>query len=223
MPPQRRLISIADSSQAPSRPHGDEVDGAAPDHALACQPSADLQRLDRDLRRVLRVGGEAAAEVGLPVRAAEHLVVRREDVDLARGADPELGARAPQVLALDPLLHDPALAGEGGEVVEDGGLGVLERERGAECALVERERHVDEGVAEAADAAVELHDRRRAAQLAQRLQHVALAGDVEAAGVRHVLVGEDAPAAGLRPQPLERGIGAVERDPEANGELDLVR
>ena len=68
-----------------SRPDRDEVDGAAADHALARQPPADLQRLDGDLRRVLRVGGEAAAEVGLAVRAAEHLVVGGEDVDLARG------------------------------------------------------------------------------------------------------------------------------------------
>ena len=62
-----------------------------------------------------------------------------------------------------------------------------------------------------------------AAQLAQRPQDVALAGDVEAARVRDALVGEDTPAAGLRPQPLERGVGAVERDPEPDGELDLVR
>ena len=68
--------------------HGDEVDGAATDDALARESAPDLERLDRDLGRVLRVGGEAAAEVRLPVRAAEHLVVGREDVDLARGADP---------------------------------------------------------------------------------------------------------------------------------------
>ena len=61
------------------------------------------------------------------------------------------------------------------------------------------------------------------AELLQRAEHILLAADVEAARVRHVLVVEDAPAPALRPEPLERRIGAVERDPEANRELHLVR
>ena len=52
---------------------------------------------------------------------------------------------------------------------------------------------------------------------------VAVVGHVEAARMRHVLLGEDPSAAGLRPEPLELRVGAVERDPEADGELDLVR
>ena len=44
-----------------------------------------------------------------PCGPAEDLVVRGEDVDLAGRADAELCARAAKVVALDPLLDDPAL------------------------------------------------------------------------------------------------------------------
>ena len=69
-----------------------------------------------------------AAEVRLAVRPAEHLVVRREDVHLAGRADPELHARAPEVVAQDPLLDDPAQTVERGEVLLGTQLLVFELE-----------------------------------------------------------------------------------------------
>ena len=67
--------------------HRDEIEPGTADHPLTREPAADLQRLDRDLGRVLRVGGEAAAEVRLAMRPPEYLVVCGEDVDLAGRAD----------------------------------------------------------------------------------------------------------------------------------------
>ena len=89
------------------------------------------------------------------MRAAEHLVVRRHDVDLARRADAELDARAAEVRADDALLDDAALALERVEVLVDILLEILELERPAQVA-VEGRIDVDERVAEAAHAAVEL-------------------------------------------------------------------
>ena len=63
------------------------------------EPLADLRRLARDHGRVVRVGGEAAAEVALPARPAEQLVVRRQQLELAERRDPQLDARAPELLA----------------------------------------------------------------------------------------------------------------------------
>jgi hypothetical protein len=40
--------------------------------------------------------------------------------------------------------------------------------------------------------------------------------------VRDALLGEHAPAARFRPEPLELWVGAVERDPQPDRELDLV-
>ena len=115
----------------------------------------------------------------------------------------------------------PPCACERGEVVEHAGLGVLERERRAERPR-QRQRHVDRALPRPLTPRSSFTIAVGAAQLAQRPQDVAFAGDVEAARVRHALLGEDPPAAGLRPQPLERGVGAVERDAEPDGELDLV-
>ena len=64
-----------------------------------------------DLARVGDVGGEAAAEIALPARAAEQLVVRREQLDVAERRHPQLHARAAEAPSpRDPLLDDAALA-----------------------------------------------------------------------------------------------------------------
>ena len=88
---------------------GDEVDARAPDHPFACQAPSDLEPLGCDSLGVLLIGGEMAAEVRVPVRPAQHLVVRRHDVHLADRAHPELSARAAEQLSFDALLDDPAL------------------------------------------------------------------------------------------------------------------
>ena len=76
----------------------------------------------RDLARVPGLGREAAAEVALPARAAEQLVVRRHDLDLAVRRDVELHARAAHVGAGDALLDDAADLAEPLEVAVDGQL-----------------------------------------------------------------------------------------------------
>src|SRR4051794_24657361 len=82
----------------------DEVDRATADHTDARELGADPLRDRRDLARVLGLGGEAAAEVALPARTPEQLVVRRDDLDLAVGRDVQLHARAAYVGAGDALL-----------------------------------------------------------------------------------------------------------------------
>ncbi len=92
--------------------NGDEVDREAADHALTRQPLADLRRLPRDRGGVGGIGREATAEVALPARAAEQLVVRREHLERAERRHPHLDARAAELLAGDSLLDDPAALGE---------------------------------------------------------------------------------------------------------------
>ena len=96
------------------------------------------------------------------MRTAEHLVVRRHDVDLARRAHPQLDARAAEVLALDALLDDAALLVERREVLLDVDLLVLELDRRAEVAHSRVE--VEQRVPETAHAQVELEDRVHARQ-----------------------------------------------------------
>ncbi len=68
---------------------------------------------------------EAAAEIRLPARAAEDLVVRREEGDLPRRLHEELSARRVALLSLDQLLRDSP---HPGELLEEG-LGRLVRDR----------------------------------------------------------------------------------------------
>ena len=67
----------------------------------------------RQQRGVRRVGRETAAEIHLPALATEHLLVGRQDDDATVGPDVDLGARAREPVAGDPLLDDAA----SGEVV----------------------------------------------------------------------------------------------------------
>src|SRR5689334_13601050 len=94
----------------------DEVEREAADDAFLREAAADFERLAHDRRRVLRAGGEAAPEIRLAARAAEHLVVRRERFDFAERCDAQLRARAAKVAAGNPLFDDAAvlakLAGE---------------------------------------------------------------------------------------------------------------
>ena len=114
VPPLRRLISMASAFHC-TPPHGDEVDGEPAEDALAREDLADPLRLRGDEPGVRGVGGEAAPEVGLAGRPAEHLVVRREHLDLAQRGHPQLHARAAQLVADDPLLDDAAALVELGE------------------------------------------------------------------------------------------------------------
>ena len=92
------------------------------------------------------------------MRAAEDLVVRRHDVDLARGAHAQLNARTTEAVSLDQLLHDATLLVEEGEVLLDVDLLVLELYGGAQVGrgLVE----IQERVTEPAHAEIEFDDRR---------------------------------------------------------------
>src|SRR3954447_13834629 len=68
--------------RAVSGSYHDEVHREAPQHALLRHPLSDLGRLPGYRPGVAEVGGESAAEVRLAARAAEHLVVGREQLDL---------------------------------------------------------------------------------------------------------------------------------------------
>jgi hypothetical protein len=70
------------------RADGRKIDGAAADHPLRAQSPSHLQRLYRELRRVLLIGRKVTTEVGLTVGPAETLIVRGKNVDLARRTDP---------------------------------------------------------------------------------------------------------------------------------------
>src|SRR5207245_2825983 len=66
-------------------------------------------RRGRDRRPVRPPGGEATAQVDLPVGASEDLVVRRQDLDPASRRDPELDARRHHLRMAHQLLDDRTL------------------------------------------------------------------------------------------------------------------
>ena len=118
MPPLRRLSSIAYARPgAGGIPDHHEVDGEAPEDALP-RPAARRSAIAglADQARVRRIGRERAAEVALAARAAEELIVGRQQLDAAVRARPQLHAGAEQLLADDPLLDDAAVALELGDV-----------------------------------------------------------------------------------------------------------
>src|SRR5262249_52985583 len=98
-------------------PHRDEVDCEAPEHALTRESLADLDRLADDCRRIRLVGGEAASEVALAARSAQQLVMSGENLEPAERRDPELHARAAELVADDPLLDNSTSALELVDVV----------------------------------------------------------------------------------------------------------
>ncbi len=150
--------------------------------------------------------------------------MRRHDVDLPRGAQAQLDARAAEVLPADPLLHDPALLVERREVLLDVDLLVLELDRLAQVASAVE---VEQRVPETADAEVELEDglpgvRAARSQLVQGGHEILRRSHVEPDRVPDVLLGEHLPAPGLRPQPPERGVASVDRELQRLGETDLL-
>src|SRR5918994_4583116 len=202
-----------------------EVDCRAPDHAFTREPSADLQRLGRDERRVFGIGRKVAAEVDLAVRSAEHLVMRRHDVHLPGRAHAELDAWTPEVVAFDALLDDAALPVERAEIALEVGFLVLERYRAVKVAP--RGLEVDQRITEPAHALVELHDGNPRvgathAELVEGPSEVVRPPQVETCRVADGLVREDAPAARLRAEPAESRVAAVDRQLESLGQPDLV-
>ena len=162
-----------------------------------------------------------------PCGAAEHLVVRRHDVDLARRADPELDARAPEVLALDPLLDDPALLVERREVLLDVDLLVLELDRRARGRVVCARRRRRSAFPRPLTPRSSLRTAVVAAgcaELAQRAGEIVRSPRTSSpARVRHALVGEH--AAGCRSS--SRATRAPDRRRRSGAasalrELDLV-
>ena len=117
VPPLRRLSSIAYAVQPPSSSRTVTKSTAnRPMHPERREVPTDDHRRLGDERGVRRVGGEDAAEVGLPARAAEQLVVGREQLDRPVRRGPHLDARAGQGRPGDPLLDDAATLLEGGQV-----------------------------------------------------------------------------------------------------------
>ena len=100
--------------------HHHEVDGEAPEDALARELRPDLARRATDQRRIGRISREAAAEVELAGRPAEQLVVGRQELHLAERRDAQLHARAADLRADDALLDHPAALLELGGVVLEG-------------------------------------------------------------------------------------------------------
>src|SRR4051812_13935577 len=224
-----RAVGVADH---------DEVDGEAAQDAGPRQMLADLGRLLGDRAGIAEVGREAAAEVGLAARAAQELIVRGQELDVAQRRDAQLHARAPHLQAVHALLDDPAVLRQPAEIPVEPDVGLLERHRVQAARellpLVGGSRRgqlaqVDDRVAAARDALVELDDRgrdRRAgrAHPAERVDHGA--GVVEVLVADRVVdarLGEQPPAARLGAEREVHGIGAVQRYPEAEGEVALVR
>ncbi len=167
-----------------------------------------------------------AAEVRLAVRSAEHLVVRRHDVDLPRRAHAQLDARASEVLSVDALLDDAALLVERRQVLLDVDLLILELDRRTHIARCRSE--IDQRVPETADTEVELENRRASggtpsAELAEGVHKIVRTPDVEADRVAHVLVHEDLPTPRLGAEPAECRVAAVDGQLERLRETDLVR
>ena len=84
---------------APILARGHEVEGEPPEHPLAGEPCTDLLGVAADLDRVPGVGRKPAADVRLPARAAQELVVRREDLHLAERRHPQLDAGTAKLVA----------------------------------------------------------------------------------------------------------------------------
>ena len=95
VPPLRRLISIAYAVQAPVSSRTDhEVDGEPADDAVLGEARRRPCALCGSWRGVRRVGREDAAEVTLAAAPAEHLVVRRQQLDRPVREHPQLDAGA---------------------------------------------------------------------------------------------------------------------------------
>src|SRR3712207_6298296 len=116
------------------------------------------------------MGGEAAAEEDLAAVAAEHLVVRRDRDQVAQGIHAELSGGRALDGALDELLDDAA---HGSELLPEEVPGHVPRlegqvrqappDPGRQPRPPRRAAVVEDGVALAGEALVELHDRPREA------------------------------------------------------------
>ena len=96
VPPFRRLSSIAFGVQGPSAVSrvDDEVDGEASKCAFRGEPPPDLRGLGADRTGVAEVGRKPASEVLLSGGTAEHLVMRRQQLNVAQRRDSHLDAGA---------------------------------------------------------------------------------------------------------------------------------
>jgi len=95
--------------------HGHEVKREPAEHAFPHQPSADLHGLVHDRRAVLHARREAASQIALAGRAAQHLVVRGQRLDLSERRHTQLRAGAAEVAPHDTFLDDAATLGQPGE------------------------------------------------------------------------------------------------------------
>ncbi len=147
--------------------HGQEVEGEAADDALAHEAVADSGRLTGFEAAVGRVGREDGPQVALAAWPTQHLVVGGEDFDLAQGRNAHLHAGALLDFALDHLLDDGPLRGDALQV---GGVGQFRQlelhgpQVGGDGLRLGRiagrgqVAQIDDGVAHAGDALVELGD-----------------------------------------------------------------
>jgi hypothetical protein len=94
----------------------DEVDGEASKCAFRGEPSRDLYGFGADRTGVSEVCRKSASQVFLPAGAAEHLVVRRKQLNVAQRSHPQLDARASQLCAGEPFFDDTSEPLEVGQV-----------------------------------------------------------------------------------------------------------
>ena len=100
VPPLRRLSSIAYGVQLAAASRTTTKSTAnRPSAPCSASRRADRGRVLGDQLRVGGVGREDAAQIALPARAAEQLVVGREQLDHAAGQDAQLDAGAAQLVA----------------------------------------------------------------------------------------------------------------------------
>ena len=180
------------------------------------------------------IGRELAAEIALSGGASEHLIVGRQQLDAAVRPSPELHTGTEQLLAQDPLLHDPTVGLELGHVVIHRHLGRLELhgpyphvDLGPTIRLrqVADPGQVDQGVAGTGHALVGLDDHLTdrgpgdehvADRVTDRRQAVQV---LDPERMRDLAVGEQPPAAALGPEVGQPGICPVHRDAETQGEI----
>ena len=179
----------------------------------------------REDRRVGRIGREAAAEVDLPARATEDLLVRREDGDAPVGPQVDLGARAGEALARDALFDDAA---EREVRAIPLGKGLDRRPQpGVRVGRVVHRAQVDDDVAVTRPAVVVLDDDPRGvrsirADRVDRIDHVVGRPDILAAERhRHARVDEQATTGALERQRPKLRCGAVDRHVEREREIHL--
>ncbi len=211
-----------------------KIEGEPSDDAFFREAFADLFGFVHDHGAVFGMGGETRAEVHLPGRAAEHLIVRGKEFDIAERGVAELRAGANHHVAGDHFFDNATFFGKfvhvpgviygtefKAEVAQAGGEGV----RFGGMTGVRQPREVQLGVAITGDAFVQFDDQFRQGGFfhphsADRGNQIGGGVDVFfAEGVGETFFGEQATASGLGAEVEVVGVGGVHGEVEADGEF----